>query len=675
MIVRQILALALALAMIASCGTSDAPSPAPAPAKPPPSPPSARPDQSSKPKPAPTNPDAKPSPGAGSAAPEARKLWVPRLDNPATFEAYSKEIGGERFAKLVIDVKSNAVYYFDVNVYAVHKDFIFGALYKKTRTREATKLFDRNYGKVKPDFIMVYLVHHLQQDIWTFAYWDGDLAQPEHVRLTYQRLRETSYLGDKVKFRPDSNYQEGIAQQTTGVPFILNDQLYKLADYAAFNKGSAVGKLRLVPPDVPESELTFSGDEIVVLKTPLSDITPVAGIISEQFSTPLSHVSLRARGWKIPNIGLRDAQKKLAALADKQVWFSANDVSYELRAATDSEIAAAKLRAEQAHPPVILPKADLATDELRLLSAMRAKDEVIYGPKAANLGEIMNANLPGFAVPEGFSIPFRFYQEHLASAGVTKLIESLLADPTAAADPTLRKTKLEQIRAAIEKAPLASGLRDKVAARLAEFGDRGVFVRSSTNAEDLPTFSGAGLHDTKPNVRGLDAVCDAIKFVWASTWTLRAYEARTHARIDQKVVYGSALIQLGVDATAAGVMVTVHPTDPNDERNYTINAKSGLGIAVVDGRKVPESLLVNWYNRGIRVLSRSDEDVRLEFDEAGGVREVPNPNKGKPVLTNEMAWQLAATGRALTKLFRNNKLDIEWVYAGDQLYIVQTRPL
>jgi hypothetical protein len=74
-------------------------------------------------------------------------------------------------------------------------------------------------------------------------------------------------------------------------------------------------------------------------------------------------------------------------------------------------------------------------------------------------------------------------------------------------------------------------------------------------------------------------------------------------------------------------------------------------------------------------MSRSDEDVRLEFDDKGGVREVPNPNKGKPVLTNEMAWQLVKVSRALTKLFKNDKLDIEWLYVGDKLYIVQTRPL
>ena len=106
-------------------------------------------------------------------------------------------------------------------------------------------------------------------------------------------MKESFYLGDQVKFRPDSNYQENVAKTLTDVPVILNDQLYQAATYQAFNRGVAIGTLRLAG-ERPETEVTFAADEIVV-HTPLADITPVAGIISEKFSTPLSHVSLRAR--------------------------------------------------------------------------------------------------------------------------------------------------------------------------------------------------------------------------------------------------------------------------------------------------------------------------------------------------------------------------------------------
>jgi hypothetical protein len=611
-------------------------------------------------------------------APEAvvpRRLWSPKLDSEAAFLAYSKEIGGERFAKFVIDLKSDAIYYFDVDVYKVHKDFIFQELYKKPRTKQATAIFDRNYGANKTDFLMCYLIHHLNQDAWTFAFWDGDLATAEHVRHAYRRMKETFYNGDKVKFRPDSNYQEGVARKLTDVPVVFNDQLYQASTYQAFNKGTALGTLRFVPPDVPEADLTFDPEEIVVIHTPLSDITPVAGIISETFSTPLAHVSLRAKGWGIPNIGLKQATVVLAELAGKKVYFEARDADYVIRAATADEIAAyeAKSRAVRR---VVLPVADLSITEMATLDHMRAKDVVAYGTKASALGEIVAAKLTGFEVPPGFGVAFSYYAAHLKANGLDRQVATFLAHPPR--DAAARKAALAALRKAIVDAPASDELRSKVAEALTALtgGDAGVgvFVRSSTNAEDLPEFSGAGLYDTLPNVKGADAVVDAIKQVWASVWNFAAYENRQRSGIDHATVYGAVLVQTGVNATAAGVLVTAHPTDPTDERNYTINAKSGLGIRVVDGKKVPESLLVSWYNHGIRVLSRSAEDTKLVFDATGGVHEVANPDAGKPVLTNRMAIVLADTAKQLTRVFNNTKIDIEWVFAGDKLYIVQTRP-
>jgi phosphoenolpyruvate synthase/pyruvate phosphate dikinase len=169
-------------------------------------------------------------------------------------------------------------------------------------------------------------------------------------------------------------------------------------------------------------------------------------------------------------------------------------------------------------------------------------------------------------------------------------------------------------------------------------------------------------------------VVAAIKQVWASLWNFPAYENRQRSGIDHATAHAAVLVQVGVDGTAAGVLVTAHPTDPTDDRNYTINAKTGLGIRVVDGKRVPESLLVSWYNHGIRVLSRSAEDTKLVFDPTGGVHEVANPDAGKPVLSNGMAILLADTAKQLTRVFKRGKLDIEWVFAGTRLYIVQSRP-
>ena len=604
----------------------------------------------------------------------ARRLWTSSLADAETFDAYSKQLGGERFVKFVIDLPSDAIYYFDVGVYDVHKDFIFQELYKKPKTKAAVRVFDRNYTANKVDFMMCYLVHHTSQDVWTFAFWDGDLATAAHVTRAYKRMKETFFLGDQVKFRPDSAYQEKVAKRLVDVPVILNDQLYQAATYQAFNEGTAVGTLRIVPPDADIEALTFAPDEIVVLTMPLPDITPVAGIISEAFSTPLAHVSLRARAWGIPNIGLREARSKHGDLDGKQVFFEAKGGTYTLRAATPEELAG---HTAKVHAQVVIPTADLTIEALATLDEMRVKDIVAYGAKAVNLGEIRAAKLTGFEVPPGFGVPYRYYARHLEAAKLDAKIAAVLADPAFAKSGAVRKKKLAELKQAIIDAPAPDELRTQVTAALAALpgADAGVFVRSSGNAEDLDDFSGAGLYDTVPNMRGVDAVLGAIKQVWGSTFNYVAFEDRQRAGIDPTKVYSAVLIQIGVPATAAGVLVTQHPTDPTDDKNYTINAKSGLGMSVVDGKKVPESLIVSWYNHGIRVLSRSAEPTKLVFDDKGGIREVPNPDVGKPVLTNAMAILLADTARKITKVFKNNRLDIEWVFVGDTLYIVQTRPL
>jgi hypothetical protein len=630
-----------------------------------------------------------PIPSTPPAETPARKLWTPEIRDDATFAAYSKELGGERFTKFVVDLRTDAVYYFDVDVYRVHKDFVFAELYKKPITPEGVREYDKNYHADKPEFLLCYLVHHLGSDQWTFAFWEGDKMTADHVRHAYQRMKDTFYLADKVKFRPDSTRQEQLAKTLTEVPVITNDELYKSAAFQTFNPGVAIGTLRQVPAGVDYDSLTFKPDEIVILPESLPDITPVAGIISETFSTPLSHVSLRARAWGIPNIGLKGAGETYKDLVGKTVYFAATASSHTLREATTEEYAAWQTQAATQRT-VIVPKADLSATELRSLDAMRAADVTAYGTKASNLGEIVHGQqeaaasgkdspLGKFAVPPGFGVPIRYYDAHIKAAGLDKTIAKLLTDDKFRSDAEYRKKQLADLRAKIIAAPLdpqlAADLAPAVAAITGDDPSRGVFVRSSTNAEDLPGFNGAGLYDTVPNVKGADQLATAIKTVWASVWNLRAYEEREFFKIDHRRVYGAVLIQLGVDATAAGVLITAHPTDPQEKTTFQINAKSGLGMRVVEGKKVPESLLYDVHNDGLRVLSRSDEDTMLVFDDKGGVREVPNPHAGEPILTNARARLLGRSARAIIKLFpRDRPLDIEWVFAGDALYIVQARP-
>ena len=620
-----------------------------------------------------------PAPRAGEII--KNRVYTRAIRSKAEFVAYSEQVADERFTKLIVDLRTDEIYYFDVNIYPVHTDFVFAEIYKEPESPEKLADFLANYDEDKPEFLLLYLVHHMAQDLWTFAFWEGDRMRPEHVAHAYERLKKTFFAAKELKFRPDSLAHRDAANALAGrVPTITNDEIYTQTNYQIFNEGSRVGVLRLIE-DIPEdqlADLTYRPEEIIVVAEAIPTLSVVSGIIAEEFSTPLSHLGLRARAWGIPHIGLHNASDIFRALDGKTVYFQAGGKSYTVREATEQEIAEWEATRNQKRS-VQIPPANLQATALKSLTQLRMSDTSAYGAKASNLGEIVDARLDGFSVPPGFALPISYYLAHMKKHGLQVRAMANLTGDRFRSDPEHRRNELAALREAIVAAPmdkaLLSAIVDKAKALRMWGPGRGVFVRSSTNAEDLPGFNGAGLYDTVPNVKGEEALEAAVKTVWASVWNVRAYEEREFFGIDHRAVYGAVLVQAGVDATAAGVLITTNVFAKDERTTYTINAKSGLGIRVVEGRKVPEQILFDWMNRHIRVLSRSDEDTMLVFDGDGGVKEVPVPEKGEPVLTDDRAQRLVDAARAIVEVFpKDAPQDIEWLFEGEQLHIVQSRP-
>jgi len=613
-----------------------------------------------------------------------RRAWVKEVKDEATWKAYSKHVSSDELGKFIIDLKTNEIYFIDVNLFNIHADFVLGVLLKKAWTADNIREYNQNYERVKPKFILGYLTHHLKIDKWTFSFWEGDKIGPDDVLRARQRL-EQAFFRKALPFRPDSPMQQKVALEVKkrGVPTVTNDEIYKAADYQAFNTGKAIGKLRVVKVGTPYESLTFARTDIVLLQESYPDITPVAGILATAFSTPLSHVNLRANAWRIPNAGDKKAREKFGALDGKTVYYEVTETSVVLREATAAEIKEHEGKVAAARK-VTLPQADVTNPRLAMLTRIRARDVTTYGTKTANLGEIVTANAPGVRVPIGFGVPFFYYVQHLKKNGLDKRVEAVLGDMRFKTDAGWRKQALEDLRAKIAAAPIDDASLDAIYKRVRlRLGGRGVFVRSSTNAEDLPGFNGAGLYDSVPNVIGRKALGDALKQVWASVWTLRAVDEREAFGIDHRQVFGAVLVQVGVDATAAGVLVTKNLWDPHDDHGFTINAKFGLGMRVVEGQKVPEQIIFDPTNDGTKILSRSDDPVMLKFDANGGIVAVPVPPGEGVILTEPRAKALSTQVESIIPLFTHGSispqaLDVEWVMEGKgdqtQFWIVQARP-
>jgi phosphoenolpyruvate synthase/pyruvate phosphate dikinase len=282
--------------------------------------------------------------------------------------------------------------------------------------------------------------------------------------------------------------------------------------------------------------------------------------------------------------------------------------------------------------------------------------------------------LRGIVVPNGFTIPFYYYDEFIRANKFDDAIYTLLNDQKFVHDPSYRRERLAELRAKIQKGEFDPELRREILERVKrEFPGKGLFVRSSSNSEDLPKFSGAGLYSTVPNVRGENELIEAIKTVWASLWNFEAYEFRERANVDHSKIFMAVLLQEGINSESSGVMISTDPFDKENSGAIYISAKRGLGIKVVEGQRIAEQIIFQPRTNAIKVLTRSAEDSLLTFDEQGGVKEVPIMGD-RVVLTDDVIKRLVKAATDIKRVFGSNDQDIEWAYMRGEIYIVQSRP-
>lgn len=558
------------------------------------------------------------------------------------------------------------VYYVDSNAYRFHKDFVNGTYLSLERGRA---FYENNYLKPNRRFLLGTVAYRGSVDRFTFEFWEGDRLERDLLSEAYLSLSRTFFA--PLSFKANSPGQEEAASQAGNVPLFAESAAARNAEYQPLNLGSGIGQLRIV--ERVTAETILDRNQIVVLKEVPVHLTPVSGIVTTGPASLLSHVNMLARAWLIPNAYIKNANTLFGPLEGKYVRLEVRENDYVLEPADVKEVEE-RQRHWAKRTDLVTPRADIRYGVLTDLARQRARDVKRFGAKSANLGEVVTARLPDVVVPIGFTVPFRFYEEFVQQNRLAERIREAAEEDRFVHDATYRKARLTVIRQWIQNGHHDPGFRRSVLEKAhREYGGKSLFVRSSTNAEDLPDFSGAGLYTTVPNVRTGEQLMEAIKAVWASIWNYEAYEAREGYGMNHFGVYPAVIIQEGIPAESAGVVVTSDPFNSGNRAAIYINAKRGLGIKVVEGRRVAEQVIYDPNRDSVRLLTRSDEDTMLAFDERGGVKEVRiEPNRS--VLTDSVIRRLARAALRIRRVFNGREQDIEWVFARGKLYIVQSRP-
>jgi len=567
----------------------------------------------------------------------------------------------------VIDRKDkNQIYYVNKKRYSFHKDFVNGTYLSLESGKE---FFDNNYLKPNRRFILGTVAYQTPLKRWTFEFWEGDLIPADQIQLAGEIINKTFFV--PVAFKPNSLRQDEASRSLAGVERVLQSDIAKEQAYQALNLAKGLGRIHIINKLDDHVEIGFN--EILVLDEVPIQLPPVAGIITSQPSTPLSHINLLAKGWGIPNAYIKNAKELLKQYDGWWVAFETSRDNYTIKRADLNQLHEYERRLKE-RLDVVKPKFDLSETRLLSLAQQRKVSSIAFGGKSANLGEVMYAKLPGIVVPSGFAIPFYYYDEFIKRNKIDDEIFTLLNDQKFVHDPAYRREHLTSLRERIQKAEFDPALRKEVLQKVArEYAGKGLFVRSSSNSEDLPKFSGAGLYTTVPNVRGEKELIEAIKTVWASLWNFEAYEFRERANVDHSKIFMAVLLQEGINSESSGVMISTDPFDKENAGAIYISAKRGLGIKVVEGQRIAEQIIFRPRTNAVQVLTRSAEDSLLTFDENGGVKEVPITGD-RVVLTDDVIRRLVRAATEIKRVFGSRDQDIEWAYMKGQIFIVQSRP-
>ena len=290
--------------------------------------------------------------------------------------------------------------------------------------------------------------------------------------------------------------------------------------------------------------------DIVIYEALPNEMPRVAGIMSTMPQTPLSHVNLRAIQDGVPNAFIRNAVDLDAMRVSSgatSITRYRDQLEPETRYSRGSRCALRILPARPRAGPGEGPHRhfDHAPERhrIRRLEGLRRQ--------AANVAVLGTLGFPDGTVPDGFAVPFYFYDEFMKHNGLYDYIDEMLADTDFQTDFDTQESELTKLRKKIKKAETPDWMDTALEEMHAAFPEgASLRYRSSTNNEDLPGFNGAGLYDSKtqhPEETEEDGIAKSLKQVYASLWNFRAFTEREFHRIDHR-------------ATAMGVLV--HPTTP-----------------------------------------------------------------------------------------------------------------
>ena len=597
------------------------------------------------------------------------------LPDYEAFKAFRGKPLSDKFSniesvKVIYDLRKQKMYYFNSTLIPLHYDFALNYLHYN---KDLEVFNNENYSNTQKDrdFLLGNLNHIKGTDKWIFELAASDHMPIPLIERFFNLVINSTFIGKNLKFYLNNPEQmEWFQQNKFKISCVKSDYIFNELTYQEVVSGSNIGILKQYKIKDLESRKPNSNEIVILDGTP--DVLPnVRGIIVNELQTPLSHLVLLGKNRKIPIMAYTKVFKdtNINKLLSKKVELKIEVDTFFIKE-TDKKIVE-KVNSKKKKLTI-----DNTVTDLVDLSKIPKKGVNYIGSKAQNMAYLIavSKEIP-FRTPENaHAIPFYFYTKHIQKESISPLISELLTSTKKDSAVWVNK-QLKKIRDAIKKEPVDPVLIAKLNETFKNAQFKNFRFRSSTNAEDLDDFNGAGLYDSKTGILGdsIKTFEKAIKQVWASVWNEASYNERELFGIDQHNIAMGVLVHRSFpDELANGVIITKNIFRENFP-GITVNIQKGENSVVKPEKgEICEQFVAYHFNSGT-----NDDDFDIDYTS------ISNLNNNEPLLSRkEMSRLFLVSSKIEEKMYRYwrkntyHPVDIEFKIVGENrdLYIKQVRP-